>query len=146
MTRKHDSLAASAASHPTSAPGGIPKRRLRHHLPHTLTIQGIPNNLGKPQSRGFQLLLPLWAPPQRASRTTAYLFWGVLCIRSARWFLLKTNKWREIRSVQNIVNKEETNVSRVLQSEGFGAKPSGTPSRKMQWRTWRSRMTRKYNN
>lgn len=96
--------------------------------PHTTN----PNNLSKPQSQVFHLPLPRWAPAIKSYSTAATLSWGLQCIRTARWFLLKTNNGREICSVPKpIVNNLGANVSPALPSEGFGARPRASPSRLM---------------
>lgn len=96
-----------------------PERPDTTHL--TLTIPAIPNPLSKPQSQGYPFLLPLWAPAPRASLTAADPCQGMLCIRTARWFLLKTSYRREIHSVQNpIINNLGTNVCTCCNGNGLG--------------------------
>lgn len=76
-----------------------PKRRPQDYLPHTPTIQAIPNNLSKPQSQGFYLPLPLWVPTTKSFLYYCLSVQGEQCIRTSKVVCSK-NKWREICSVQ----------------------------------------------
>ena len=118
------------------------KRRLRQHSPHADHPGYCKPSQQTPKSR----FLP---SPSRSSATegpcaVAYLFWGALHIRTARWFLLKTNTWREICSVHKaIINNLGTHSA--WQCLGQNPVEPQACKRNNAQGPWRSQMTRKCN-